>query len=115
MKKIFLVFIAVVLITGCEKNNNTCNCSNPLEDLAWLRELKSSFTNCTCRIAIMQATYDKQTVFYTIMNDPLCDGYFPVVLQDCTGAQVKVYGQPSGDEFGNEVKDRRELYSCKTE
>ena len=114
MKKLVLVFVAIVLITSCEKYDNTCNCGNPLEDLAWLKEIKSSFTNCTCRMAIIQATYNKQTVFYTTMNDPLCDGYFPIVLKDCNGTSVKVYEPPLGETFGKEVTDQKELYSCKT-
>jgi hypothetical protein len=103
------------MLFSCEKAENTCNCKNPIEDLAWLKELKSSFTNCTCRMAIIQATYNGKTVFYATMNDPLCDGYYPVVLRDCNGDTVKVYNPPLNDTFSNEVTDRKELYYCKTE
>jgi hypothetical protein len=65
-------------------------------------------------MAIIQAIYNKQTVFYATMNDPLCDGYFPIVLQDCNGSSVKVYEPPLGETFYKEVTDRKELYSCKT-
>jgi hypothetical protein len=115
MKKSVLIFTALVLILSCEKFDNTCNCNNPMEDLEWLKDLKSSFTNCTCRMAIIQAKYNKQTVFYATMNDPLCNGYYPIVLHDCNGAFIKVYEPPLGETFSSEVTDRKELYFCKTE
>lgn len=100
---------------SCEKQDNTCNCNDPLEDLAWLKELKSSYTNCACNVALVQARYNKQTVFYATMNDPVCDGYFPIVLLDCDGNTVKVYEPPLGDTFSNEVTHPKVLYNCKTE
>ena len=114
MKKLILIFAAIVLIMSCEKHDNTCDCDDPLEDLAFLSEIKSSFTNCTCQMAIFQATYNKQTVFYATMNDPVCDGYYPIVLLDCNGNSLKVYEPPLGDTFSSEVTDRKELYTCKT-
>jgi hypothetical protein len=114
MKKLILIFIAFILIMSCEKHDNTCDCDDPLEDLAWLNELKSSFTNCTCQMSIIQATYNKQTVFYSIMNDPECDGYDQIVLLDCNGNSIKVYEPPIGDTFNNEVTARKVLYTCKT-
>jgi hypothetical protein len=85
-----------------------------MEDLPFLNDLKSSFTNCSCRMAIFQATYNKQTVFYSIMNDPICNGYMEVVLLNCDGEPVKTYQPPLLDTFSNEVTDRIELYHCKT-
>ena len=114
MKKLISVFAAIVLIMSCEKHDNTCGCDDPLEELAWLNELKASFTNCTCQMAIFQATYNKQTVFYAIMNDPVCNSYGLLVLFDCNGNSIKAYEPPLGDTFSNEVTDRKELYTCKT-
>lgn len=114
MKKLILIFVVIVLTMSCEKNDNTCDCKDPLEDLAWLNELKSSFTNCTCQMSIFQATYNNQTVFYAIMNDPLCNSNGSTVLSDCNGNSIKVYESPLGDTFSNEVTDRKELYTCKT-
>jgi hypothetical protein len=113
MKNLILIFATIVLIMSCEKHDNTCKCDNPLDDLAWLKELKSSFTNCTCRMAIIQATYNEQTVFYSTMNDPLCDGFYPINLLDCNGNSIKVYEPTLGENFGNEVTDLKELYYCK--
>lgn len=114
MKKLIPIFAAIALVMSCEKHDNTCGCDDPLVELAWLNELKSSFTNCSCQIAIFQAIYNKQTVFYPIMNDPFCNSYGPIVLFDCNGNSLKVYEPPLGDTFSNEVTDRKELYTCKT-
>ena len=114
MKKLSFIFIVLIFLLSCEKNDNTCNCNDPLKDLAWLKELKNSLTNCSCEMSIIQATYNKQTVFYQAMTDPLCDGIFPIVLLDCNGATVKSY-ESANQVTGNEISDRKTLYRCKTE
>ena len=113
MKKIFLIFVTFILILSCEKNDKVCNCNNPLEDLPWLKELKASFTNCTCQISIIQATYSKQTVFYPIMNDPLCNSYQQINLFDCSGNTLKTY-TTTDQAFGSEVTNQKVIYTCKT-
>ena len=113
MKKSLLIFVTFILILSCEKVDKVCNCSNPLEDLPWLKELKTSFTNCTCQMSIFQATYNKQTVFYSIMNDPLCNGYQQINLFDCSGIALKTYNT-TDQAFGNEVTNKKVIYICKT-
>jgi hypothetical protein len=114
MKKALLISLVIFMAVSCEKYNNTCDCKNPLEDLPWLKDLKDSFTNCTCRISIVQAEYNHQTVFYSILNDELCDGIPTVILKDCSGNSLKTYANGWDETFTNEVKDRRIIYSCKT-
>jgi hypothetical protein len=114
MKKFTLIITTTILMLSCEKHDKPCNCSNPLEELGWLRELQSSFTNCSCGRAIIQAKYNNETVFYATMNDPLCDGYYPVVLLNCNGETVRVYDPPLNETFANEVTDQKQLYYCKT-
>jgi hypothetical protein len=114
MRKSSLIFVILIIIFSCEKKDIICNCNNPLEDIAWLKELKASFTNCTCQISIFQASYDKQTVFYSLMNDPLCNGITQQIsILDCTGAALKTYSQ-NDQTFSTEVTDRKVIYSCKT-
>jgi hypothetical protein len=113
MKRLSFIFIFLVLLLSCEKKDNTCNCDNPLEELSWLKELKVSFTNCSCQISIIQATYQKQTVFYPIMNDPLCNSYQIIVLYDCSGTTIKTYTL-TDHTFGDEVTGRKTIYTCKT-
>ena len=113
MKKAIFIFIVICLAVSCDKNENICNCDNPIVDLPWLKELKNSFTNCTCQISIVQATWEKQPVFYSIMNDPLCDGYQEILLFDCSGALLKSFST-TDESFGTEVTNRKILYTCKT-
>ena len=113
MKRIFLISAFLILILSCEKADRICNCNNPIADLPWLRDLKASFTNCSCQISIFQATYNKQSVFYSLMNDPLCDGLQQIVLLDCSGSAVKTYAL-SDETFITEVTNRKVIYTCKT-
>jgi hypothetical protein len=113
MKKLSFILVFLVLLLSCEKKDKTCNCDNPTEELPWLKELKASFTNCSCQISIIQATYQKQTVYYHIMNDPLCNSYQVIVLYDCTGTSIKTYTL-TDQTFGDEVTERKTIYTCKT-
>jgi hypothetical protein len=113
MKKLSIIIVFLALLLSCEKNGNTCNCNDPLTDLAWLQEVKNSFTNCSCEMSIIQATYNKQTVFYSAMTDLLCDGYYPIVLRDCDGNFVKSY-EPGDQAKDTEIAKMKILYRCKT-
>lgn len=114
MKKLLIIVVIMTFLMSCERHDNTCDCDNPMEDLQWLEELKSSslFSNCHCGMYIMQATYRKQTVFYVTPSYYLCDGYFPITLMDCEGNNLKTYYDLVGEEFSNEVTDRKEIYLC---
>jgi hypothetical protein len=99
---------------SCEKPDKVYICNTPVEDLQWLKELKASFTNCSCQMSIIQATYNGQTVFYAIMNDPVCNSINqPVNILDCSGNTIKTYDR-SDQAFGNEVTNRKSIYVCKT-
>jgi hypothetical protein len=113
MKKILPVFLVLLFALSCEKTEKVVPCGTPVEDLQWLNDVKASFTNCTCQISVFQAVYLKQTVFYWLMNDPLCDGYQQIYLYDCAGTIIKTYTQLD-QTFGNEVTDRNIIYTCKT-
>jgi hypothetical protein len=113
MEKKLLLLLVLALVMSCEKPDNTCNCDNPLEDLQWLKDLKSSFTDCTCQISIIQATYNKETVFYVALTDIHCYGNYAYVLKDCNGDTVKIYDPTSNGNFSDEVTDRRTIYTCK--
>jgi hypothetical protein len=114
MKMSCLIFVILILIFSCEKRDIICNCNNPIDDLSWLKEIKASFTNCTCQMSIFQASYNKQTVFYYVMNDPRCNGIQQQIsILDCTGAILKTYSQ-NDQIFGTEVTDRKVIYTCKT-
>lgn len=113
MRKVAMIFVLIVLVISCEKSEKVCNCKNPLEELTWLNGLKSSITNCSCETSIFQATYKQQTVFFSMMNDPLCNGYQQINLFSCSGETVKSYAT-TDQAFADEVTDRKNIYSCKT-
>jgi hypothetical protein len=114
MKKLIIIIGFLILLLSCEKNDKTCNCNDPLKDLVWLQELKTSLTNCTCEMSVIQATYNNQTVFYTAMTDPLCNSNIQTyILYDCTGNTIKSY--QSGDQaMDGKVTNLKVLYRCKT-
>jgi len=113
MNKSLLIFLVLLFFLSCEKTEKVTTCNTPVEELKWLNELKSSFTDCTCQVTIFQAVYHQQTVFYWLMNDPLCDGYQQIGLLDCSGTIIKTYD--IGDEsLANEVTERKTIYTCKT-
>jgi len=91
MKKEPPYLVTFILILSCEKVDKVCNCSNPLEDLPWLKEIKASFTIVLVRYSIFQAAYNKQTVFYSLMNDPLCNSFQQINLYDCSGNNINTF------------------------
>jgi hypothetical protein len=111
MKKTTLIFVTLLLLLSCEKHDKACGFNDPLEDLAWLRNVKISLGDCTCEISIIQALYNKQTIFYTALTDPLCDGYYPYVLRNCAGDPLKTY-LPDDPAFSTDVTDRNVIYRC---
>ena len=95
MKKHIIIIGLLVLLLGCEKSVKTCNFNDPLKDLPWLQELKTSFTNCSCEMSIIQATYNKQTVFYSAMTDPICNGSctWTPAFAEATAVKARIYPQ----------------------
>jgi len=118
MKTLLITLCLIGLFGGCKKDqpvpDNACTATNPL-DVQWVKEITQSFTNCTCKHTLFQGTYRGQTVFFSLMNDPLCDGIFSATLHDCTGNVIRSY--PSSlaemEAFSKEVKIEKPLYVCK--
>jgi hypothetical protein len=109
--------ILIVLLVNCRKEEkmeaNACNTDNPMENIDWLKAMKDSMTNCSCRISIVQGTYNRHPVFYIIMNDPLCNGASIPTLLDCNGKAVKKYTEADFEDFYKQVTLDTVLYSCK--
>ncbi len=102
----------MVLLFSCEKNDNTCNCNDPLKDLAWLKEIKISLADCVCQQSIMQGKYQEKTVFYIANTDPVGNSIFDVVLWDCNGNVVKEYKDDQQDVFRSEVESAYKIFTC---
>jgi PBP1b-binding outer membrane lipoprotein LpoB len=117
MKHFFIILAISILFAGCSKekdqNKQICNLADPINELPWLKEIKNSLTNCSCQISIFQVTYDQQTVFYTAMNDPLCDGVQTYTLYNCEGKVVEVIPSDKIQAFQTKVTDVKNLYRCK--
>jgi hypothetical protein len=75
-----------------------CPTAETLDATPWLAELKSSITNCTCEISIIQATYKGKTVFYKGMTDALCNGIDIPTLYNCSGNVVKSFTDSAADQ-----------------
>ncbi len=119
MKNNLFVLVLFMILISCSKDenessfSNACNSDNPLE-ISWLKEIKNSLQNCTCEISIIQGTYDDQTVFFTALTDPLCDGIDTPTLFDCEGNAVRTFTINDYQDFYNQVTRDEALYRCKT-
>ncbi|MDD2307548.1 MAG: hypothetical protein PHP53_22785 [Prolixibacteraceae bacterium] len=118
MKKIFILLITIFVVASCGKDENTnksvCNLTDPIEELSWLKEMKNTMTNCSCEMSIVQANYNNQTVFYTMMTDPLCNGVQTIILYDCEGKIVKTIANSEISSYKAEETNMKVLYRCKT-
>lgn len=112
------VLLVIFVISSCGKDENTgkstCDLANPIEELLWLKEIKTTMTNCSCEMSIIQATYNNQTVFYTMMTDALCDGVQTITLLNCEGKVVENIKQDKFQTFLGKVSNVKNLYRCKT-
>ena len=118
IKRVTLVLLVIFFVVSCGKeentNKSTCDLTDPIEELSWLKEIKNSITNCSCEMSIIQATYDNQTVFYTLMTDPLCDGVQSIVLLDCKGKIVETFANSEISGYKEKETNMKVLYRCKT-
>ena len=102
MMKYIYVFIGITLLyTSCSHNENNveekyCGVTNPIEDLAWLRELKLNLekTMSPNKQEIIQYTYHKQTVFLVNSCKDCADNL--VVIYNCSGEKICEFGGIDG-------------------
>jgi len=119
MKLTILVLFLSAMLVGCSKNDkehdtqNACKSADPLE-VSWIKEIKNSLTNCSCEISIIQGTYDGQTVFFTALTDPACDGIDTPTLYNCNGNIVRIFTMHDYTDFYTKVTRDNVLYRCKT-
>ncbi len=76
-----------VTFVSCKKENkNTCNVSNPTEDLGWLKEVIEDSKDSEYAY-VKQATYKRKTVFYWGSCDPLAS--WALIVKDCNGDEAE--------------------------
>ena len=117
----FLPIAIAVLHFGCEDANtnadinnhfeNACSSQDPLVDVEWLQEIKSSLTVYE---SIVQGKYLSETVFYVITICPNCSMLPPTpTLYDCSGTIIKKFNDNGSDQDElKKLKVERVLYSC---
>ncbi|WP_461636551.1 hypothetical protein [Labilibaculum euxinus] len=118
MKQFLFLLFCFATLTCCDHEDDesfpSCEYSNPLEDLAWLKEYKETLTDCNTQISIFQANYKKHVVFYSALTDPRVNSVFEATtLWDCEGNTVRNFRGDEYEKFNKLVTSRVVLYRCK--
>ena len=116
MKNLIIILFLFTGLISCDSKEETaptCEFTDPLEDLAWLKEHKESLKDCDIQISIFQASYKNQTVFYSLITDPLANSVFGAALWNCEGEIVRTFDYNERDEFNELVTNTIVLYRCK--
>ena len=117
MKRL-LVFILIIFLTGCEKEDETgtvCNPENPFQ-MEWFKEWIAELQKCACTISIFQAEYNDETVFWQLMTDPLCQTVITEIqVYGCNGYELLLLNDYNDlVEFYKQVSDMKIIYNCPT-
>lgn len=82
---VFTVILSISLFS-CEKNDNdNCNVSNPVEEIAWLKESIDNVIQDEYS-SYIQANYNGETVFYYLNCNPVVN-YASLIL-NCKGEKI---------------------------
>ncbi len=111
MKRL-LLFISLITYLACEESNLPeagCKANNPIQDLAWLAEIKSNLEKLAspAKKYIHQYTYNKETVFFVefCFQCPDAQSY----VYNCTGKEICRFGGISGEntcpDFAEKARD----------
>ncbi|KGL62541.1 DUF6970 domain-containing protein [Polaribacter sp. Hel1_85] len=97
LKTIFLLLIFVVF--SCNDKNEVslvCGVENPIEELAFLNEIKNNIDRIDCagKSAIIQYIYKSEIVFEVNICDQIADGQTSVY--NCSGEVVCTFGGIAG-------------------
>jgi hypothetical protein len=113
MKNVFILCLVVILFgCTCDDDSTTisaCTSDDPITEISWLSDLKNSIDNCSCTTSVMKGTYESKTVYFVLINDPLCNIGGSIVLYNCTGEPIATVDV---SQFGDHVKIGTILYSC---
>ena len=120
MKKLGAILILGILFMGCTKDatvdtTNACTSANPIEEVGWLKSMKESIVNTksACETSIVQGTYNNQTVFFTMITDPLCNSINMPTLYSCEGKVVRTFTEADYREFSEKVTSVKVLFRYK--
>lgn len=103
MRRILILLVCIITIFSCHKDNDDnsttiCNVSNPIEDLAWLKEEIQELENTSLyesgEVYISQAKHDGNTIFIIGNCCAACNSILPVY--NCEG---EIMGYIGDDNF----------------
>lgn len=113
--KLVINLALVFLLFSCKKEDINSNLQESQVDKDWLINLEKSMTNCTCQQTLFQGLYSGDTVYFVLMNDPLCNSVFGTTLYNEKGAIIKAYDYNEAQIFYDEVKIDTAIYICKNQ
>lgn len=94
-------------------NSDECNAGNPFE-MEWFSDWIRDLQQCACTISVFQAKYNGETVFWQLMNDPLCQSVIEnIAVFNCSGEEILILGDyQNWVDFSEFVSDRKIIYAC---
>ena len=93
---------------------SACTAEDPLEP-EWMQVLIAELEcgKYSCRVSVLTTTYEGETVFYTQMTDPLCNGVNQVDLYNCVGEKIEEFTiEESGEFINNHGNEAEEIFFC---
>lgn len=116
MKIMVTILLLLVIISGCqrkESNSPDCNLDNPLE-MQWMADWVGELQHCVCTISIFQAEYNGETVFWPLMNDPLCQSVIEnIPVYNCLGNEILTLNNyDDWSAFNTEATKLKIIYAC---
>ena len=109
---LLLIFTCFLMIFSCKKSfleDNSCNVSNPLTELAWLKNIIENLEKSEPSIAnyttISMAKYNGETVFTESTCNPSV--ILRCTLMNCTGELLGYY---YGDINPEKVTDKKVIW-----
>ena len=114
MKKL-IIFLFLVTLFACDDNEiNNCGTNNPLNDIAWLKELKSEFNNSKdlTKRRITQYNYKGNSVF--MVEDCRDCSHRIAIVYDCDKNEVCLFGGYGGfntcPDFNEQATNKKILW-----
>lgn len=110
----FLFLFSVLFLTSCPINdevfNNSCDVQNPIENLVWLKEIKTSFeqSSSATKRSIIQYKFKNKIVFLVDSCNNCPDNL--TTLYNCEGVKICEFGGIAGlntcSGFDKEAKNK---------
>lgn len=111
MKNFIIILFLSIGLFSCDSKKETiptCEFSDPLEDLAWLKEYKENLTdNYT---VIYRAIYNRKVVFYSVYVNPAANTIWRITLWDCEGNTVRVFEREDKGKYDKLVSHHQVIY-----